>query len=42
VALTALLRHFPDLALADGPEEERRALDPGNWRLTSLTVVVHA
>jgi cytochrome P450 len=41
VALTALLRHFPDLALADGPEEGRRALDPGTWRLTSLPVVVH-
>jgi cytochrome P450 len=40
VALTALLRHFPGLALA-GPEEGRRALDPGTWRLTSLPVVVH-
>ncbi|HEY0542748.1 MAG TPA: cytochrome P450 [Actinoallomurus sp.] len=41
VALRALLRHFPQLALVDGPEEGRRALDPGTWRLTSLPVVVH-
>lgn len=37
VALTALLRRFPDLASAAGPET-RRAMDPGSWRLTSLPV----
>lgn len=35
VALTALLRRFPDLAPAGEP---RRALDPGAWRLESLPV----
>jgi cytochrome P450 len=37
VALTALLRRFPGLALAAAPE---RAPDPGTWRLTALPVVL--
>lgn len=36
VALAALLRRFPRLALADGGA--RRGPDPGAWRLTALTV----
>lgn len=36
VALTALLRRFPNLPLTD----VRRAADPGTWRLDSLTVGV--
>ncbi|OXM54709.1 cytochrome P450 family protein [Amycolatopsis alba] len=39
VALTALLRRFPDLALADGP---LRIPDPGTWRLNALPVKLHA
>jgi cytochrome P450 len=38
VALTALLRRFPALALADGGA--LRVLDPGTWRLTALVVTV--
>ncbi|GII24800.1 hypothetical protein Pme01_43970 [Planosporangium mesophilum] len=38
VALTALLRRFPRLALADGGA--RRIPDPGAWRLTALTVTI--
>ncbi|KAB2348272.1 cytochrome P450 [Actinomadura rudentiformis] len=39
VALTALLRRFPDLALAPGTDPaELRALDPGTWRVTALPV----
>jgi cytochrome P450 len=38
VALTALLRRFPALALSDGGA--RRSPDPGTWRLTALTVTV--
>ncbi|GAB3588506.1 cytochrome P450 [Amycolatopsis endophytica] len=37
-ALTALLRRFPALALADGGAQ--RAPDPGTWRLTALVVTV--
>ena len=40
VALTALLRRFPDLAPASGPDDTRRAPDPGAWRLTSLPVTL--
>ncbi len=40
VALTALLRRFPDLALAVAPEEVNRPLDPGCWRLASLPVTL--
>ncbi|WP_181771526.1 cytochrome P450 family protein [Amycolatopsis pittospori] len=39
VALTALLRRFPDLAPADGPS---RIPDPGTWRLHTLPVTLHA
>ncbi|MGI8329256.1 cytochrome P450 family protein [Actinomadura scrupuli] len=39
VALTALLRRFPDLAPAVALEEVR-ALDPGTWRLTTLPVTL--
>ncbi|MEV7548922.1 cytochrome P450 [Amycolatopsis sp. NPDC089917] len=39
VALTALLRRFPDLALADGL---LRIPDPGTWRLNALPVRLHA
>jgi cytochrome P450 len=38
VALTALLRRCPDLALADGGA--RRVPDPGTWRLTALFVIL--
>lgn len=40
VALAALLRRFPDLALAVAPEELRHAPDPGTWRLPSLPVTL--
>jgi hypothetical protein len=39
VALTAVLRRFPDLAPAVAPEEVR-APDPGTWRLTALPVTL--
>ncbi|MFF4124729.1 cytochrome P450 [Microbispora rosea] len=39
VALTALLRRFPRLAMA-GPPEELRAPDPGTWRLAALPVTL--
>ncbi|WP_083649990.1 cytochrome P450 family protein [Amycolatopsis sp. CB00013] len=39
VALTGLLRRFPDLALADGL---LRIPDPGTWRLNALPVTLHA
>jgi cytochrome P450 len=39
VALSALLRRFPGLALAAEPAE-LRAPDPGSWRLTSLPVTL--
>jgi cytochrome P450 len=38
VALTALLRRFPGLALADGGAE--RIPDPGTWRLAALPVTL--
>lgn len=38
VALTALLRRFPALALADGGAQ--RVPDPGTWRLTALVVTL--
>ncbi|MFI9585702.1 cytochrome P450 [Streptomyces sp. NPDC052236] len=38
VALTALLRRFPDLALAVPPEEVPRLPNPGSWHLTALPV----
>ncbi|WAL66383.1 cytochrome P450 [Amycolatopsis cynarae] len=38
VALTALLRRFPALALADGGAQ--RVPDPGTWRLTALAVTL--
>ncbi|WP_329081591.1 MULTISPECIES: cytochrome P450 family protein [unclassified Streptosporangium] len=38
VALTALLRRFPALAMA--PENAGRAPDPGTWRLASLLVTL--
>ena len=39
VALTALLRRFPGLAMA-APPDELRAPDPGTWRLTALPVTL--
>ncbi len=39
VALAALLRRFPGLALADGP---LRIPDPGTWRLHALPVTLQA
>ncbi|WP_424533026.1 cytochrome P450 family protein [Sphaerisporangium viridialbum] len=39
VALTALLRRFPGLALAV-PPDGLRAPDPGTWRLTALPVTL--
>ncbi|MEV0276976.1 cytochrome P450 [Streptomyces sp. NPDC050610] len=39
VALTALLRRFPNLALA-GPSAAQRAVDPGTWRLAELRVTL--
>ncbi|KOG91584.1 hypothetical protein ADK38_02340, partial [Streptomyces varsoviensis] len=38
-ALTALLRRFPELALA-GPTGAQRAMDPGTWRLAELRVTL--
>jgi len=38
VALTALLRRFPGLALAEGGAQ--RVPDPGTWRLTALFVTL--
>ncbi|WP_199441974.1 cytochrome P450 family protein [Umezawaea beigongshangensis] len=40
VALTALLRRFPDLALAVAPQDVVRAPDPGTWRLAALPVTL--
>lgn len=40
VALAALLRQFPDMALAVSPDELRRVRDPGTWRLESLPVTL--
>ncbi|MEU4726030.1 cytochrome P450 [Nonomuraea dietziae] len=40
VALTALLRRYPGLALAAAPHEARRAPDPGTWRLFTLPVTL--
>jgi cytochrome P450 len=42
VALTALLRRAPGLALAVPPEEVQRAPDGGTWRLAALPVVLGA
>jgi cytochrome P450 len=39
VALTALLRRFPDLTPAADPDEVR-APDPGTWRVTALPVIL--
>jgi cytochrome P450 len=39
VALTALLRRFPGLAMA-APPDELRAPDPGTWRLAALPVTL--
>jgi cytochrome P450 len=39
VALTAILRRFPDLALAS-PVAVTRTPDPGTWRLSALPVTV--
>ncbi|MFG1824123.1 cytochrome P450 [Microbispora bryophytorum] len=39
VAIAALLRRFPGLALAV-PADELRAPDPGTWRLTALPVTL--
>lgn len=38
VALTALLRRFPDITLADGGAQ--RIPDPGTWRLAALVVAL--
>jgi cytochrome P450 len=38
VALTALLRRFPDLSVS--PQGAERVPDPGTWRLTSLPVTL--
>jgi cytochrome P450 len=38
VALSALLRRFPELSIADGGTE--RIPDPGAWRLTTLSVTL--
>jgi cytochrome P450 len=40
VALTALLRRFPDLSLAVLPQDVRRIPDPGTWRLAALPVTL--
>lgn len=40
IAITALLRRFPGLALAAPPPDGLRALDPGTWRLTALPVTL--
>ncbi|MEU6409062.1 cytochrome P450 [Microbispora sp. NPDC046933] len=39
VAITALLRRFPGLAMA-APPDELRAPDPGTWRLAALPVTL--
>jgi hypothetical protein len=39
-ALTALLRRFPDLALAVSPDDVERAPDGGTWRVRSLPVIL--
>lgn len=40
VALSGLLRRFPNLALTVAPDAVDRALDPGTWRLNSLRVTL--
>lgn len=40
VALTALLRRFPDLALAVAPQDVPRLPNPGSWHLTALPVTL--
>jgi cytochrome P450 len=40
VALVALLRRFPDLAIAVSPHDVERAPDGGTWRLASLPVTL--
>ncbi|WP_239332867.1 cytochrome P450 [Frankia sp. CiP3] len=40
VALTALLRRFPNLTLAAAPHQIRRVPDPGTWRLATLPVTL--
>jgi cytochrome P450 len=40
VALTALLRRAPGLALAVAPDEVQRASDGGTWRLAALPVTL--
>jgi cytochrome P450 len=40
VALTALLRRFPDLALTSTSQATGRIPDPGTWRLASLPVTL--
>ncbi|WP_326823291.1 cytochrome P450 family protein [Streptosporangium sp. NBC_01756] len=40
IALTALLRRFPDLVLAPGSPATGRVPDPGTWRLASLPVTL--
>jgi cytochrome P450 len=40
VALTVLLRRFPDLALATASQATGRIPDPGTWRLASLPVIL--
>lgn len=40
VALTALLRRFPNLALAVAAEDVQRVPGPGCWRLASLPVTL--
>jgi cytochrome P450 len=40
VALTALLRRFPDLALTSTSQVTGRIPDPGTWRLASLPVTL--
>ena len=40
VALTALLRRFPTLALAVAPDDVDRPPDPGTWRLVALPVTL--
>jgi cytochrome P450 len=40
VALTTLLRRFPDLTLAIDPGELQRVAEPGSWRLANLPVTL--
>jgi cytochrome P450 len=40
VALTALLRRYPHLALAVAPDDLQRAPDGGTWRLAALPVTL--